>query len=115
MTDYPEGIIGEEVDATGKFVLPCWCDSHTHLVFAGSRESEFVDRINGLTYQEIANKIEEPLSNVKIKILRAKKLLAEIIQKNNFLGLSILAEIIKKIPSWDCQTIYKQRTTIYVS
>jgi imidazolonepropionase len=42
------------IDATGKFVFPSWCDSHTHLVFAGSREGEFVDRINGLTYEEIA-------------------------------------------------------------
>ena len=37
-------------------VLPCWCDSHTHLVFAGSRENEFVDRIKGLSYAEIAAK-----------------------------------------------------------
>lgn len=37
-------------------VLPCWCDSHTHLVFAGSRESEFVDKIKGLSYAEIAAK-----------------------------------------------------------
>jgi imidazolonepropionase len=45
-----------EIDATGKFVFPSWCDSHTHLVFAGSREKEFVDRINGLTYEEIAKR-----------------------------------------------------------
>src|ERR1700741_1986108 len=37
-------------DASGKFVLPCWCDSHTPLVFAGSREGEFVDKIEGLSY-----------------------------------------------------------------
>ncbi|MDQ2718631.1 MAG: imidazolonepropionase [Bacteroidota bacterium] len=37
-------------------VLPCWCDSHTHLVFAGSREEEFIDKINGLSYAEIAAK-----------------------------------------------------------
>jgi len=42
------------VDATGRLVLPAWCDSHTHLVFAGSRESEFVDKIKGLSYAEIA-------------------------------------------------------------
>ena len=42
------------IDASGKFVLPAWCDSHTHLVFAGTREGEFVDRIHGLTYEEIA-------------------------------------------------------------
>lgn len=49
-----EGI--EIIDCTGKMVLPTWCDSHTHLVYAGNRETEFVDRINGLSYQEIANK-----------------------------------------------------------
>ena len=41
-------------DATGQYVLPAWCDSHTHLVFAGSRENEFVDKIKGLSYVEIA-------------------------------------------------------------
>lgn len=44
------------IDATGKVVLPAWCDSHTHIVYAGNRELEFVDRINGLTYEEIANR-----------------------------------------------------------
>ncbi len=46
----------ETIDATGKMVFPCWCDSHTHLVFAATREGEFVDRIKGLTYQEIARR-----------------------------------------------------------
>ncbi len=50
----PSGI--EITDATGKLVLPTWCDSHTHLVYAGNRESEFVDRINGLSYAEIAER-----------------------------------------------------------
>ncbi len=44
------------IDANEAFVLPAWCDSHTHLVFAGSRETEFVDKINGLSYAEIAAK-----------------------------------------------------------
>ena len=44
----------EHYDATGRVVMPAWCDSHTHLVFAGSRENEFVDKIKGLSYQEIA-------------------------------------------------------------
>jgi len=44
------------VNANGKYVLPAWCDSHTHLVYAGSREQEFVDRIRGLSYEEIANR-----------------------------------------------------------
>jgi len=46
----------KEIDATGKMVFPSWCDSHTHLVFAGSREQEFKDRIAGLAYEEIAKR-----------------------------------------------------------
>ena len=46
----------QHIDATGRMLLPCWCDSHTHLVFAASREAEFVDRIRGLSYQEIARR-----------------------------------------------------------
>ncbi len=41
------------IDASGCLVLPAWCDSHTHLVFAGSRESEFVDKLKGLSYADI--------------------------------------------------------------
>jgi imidazolonepropionase len=48
--------VDTEIDATGKIVLPAWCDSHTHLVFAGDRSQEFVDRINGLSYEEIAKR-----------------------------------------------------------
>jgi imidazolonepropionase len=44
------------IDAAGKTVLPAWCDSHTHIVYAGNREQEFVDRIHGLSYEEIANR-----------------------------------------------------------
>ncbi len=44
------------INATGKVVLPAWCDSHTHIVYAGNRVLEFVDRINGLSYEEIANR-----------------------------------------------------------
>lgn len=44
------------IDASGKFVLPCWCDSHSHIVYAGARDREFVDRINGLTYEQIAQR-----------------------------------------------------------
>jgi imidazolonepropionase len=44
------------LDASGKLVFPCWCDSHTHLVYPASREAEFVDRIRGLSYEEIARR-----------------------------------------------------------
>ncbi|HEX7584823.1 MAG TPA: imidazolonepropionase [Prolixibacteraceae bacterium] len=43
-----------EIDCSGKMVFPSYCDSHTHLVFAATRENEFVDRIKGLTYEEMA-------------------------------------------------------------
>lgn len=46
----------QEMDATGRFVFPSWVDSHTHLVFAASREGEWVDRIRGLSYEEISNR-----------------------------------------------------------
>lgn len=46
----------KEIDASGKMILPTWVDPHTHLVYAGNREQEFIDRINGLSYEEIANR-----------------------------------------------------------
>ncbi len=53
------------IDASGKLVLPSFCDSHTHLVYATSREGEFVDRINGLTYQQVAERGGGILNSVK--------------------------------------------------
>lgn len=54
MNEIPQVNADHTVDARGKMVLPAWCDSHTHLVYAGNRETEFVDRIRGLSYEEIA-------------------------------------------------------------
>ena len=54
------------IDAKGKIVLPTWCDSHTHIVYAGNREQEFVDRINGLSYEEIANRGGGILNSAKM-------------------------------------------------
>lgn len=56
MDDLPEILFDTKIDCTNQIVLPTWCDSHTHIVFAENREKEFVDRINGLTYEEIANR-----------------------------------------------------------
>ena len=56
MEDIPTIDTDEVIDCDGRVVLPSWCDSHTHLVYADSREQEFVDRINGLSYEEIANR-----------------------------------------------------------
>jgi len=49
-------IADERIDAQGGMVFPAWCDSHTHIVYDGSRESEFVDKIHGLSYEEIARR-----------------------------------------------------------
>lgn len=56
MENIPAMQADQEIDASGKILMPSWVDSHTHLVYAGNREQEFVDRINGLTYEEIANR-----------------------------------------------------------
>ncbi|HUR66513.1 MAG TPA: imidazolonepropionase [Chitinophagaceae bacterium] len=50
------GSFENSIDARGQMVLPCWCDSHTHLVFAATREEEFIDKIKGLSYADIAAK-----------------------------------------------------------
>ena len=67
MEDLPEDINPEKcIDVDGKIVLPSWCDSHTHIVYVGNREREFVDRINGLSYEEIANRGGGILNSAKI-------------------------------------------------
>lgn len=56
LSDYESDDLVMEIDCSGKMVFPSYCDSHTHLVFAATREGEFVDRIKGLTYEEIAER-----------------------------------------------------------
>lgn len=57
MNDLPRGLTADAViDAAGRFVLPTYCDSHTHIVYAGSREMEYMDKIRGLSYEEIAKR-----------------------------------------------------------
>jgi imidazolonepropionase len=56
MENLPQIKADKIIDARGRVVLPSWCDSHTHIVYAGNREQEFVDRINGFSYQEIAKR-----------------------------------------------------------
>ena len=51
-----DNVVDEVIDASGKMILPAWCDSHTHIVYAGNREGEFIDRINGMSYEEIAQR-----------------------------------------------------------
>ncbi len=57
---------GTVVDATGRYIMPAFCDSHTHLVYAGSREQEFTDKIKGLSYQEIARRGGGILNSAKL-------------------------------------------------
>lgn len=56
MAELKEQRFDKEVDATGRMVLPSFCDSHTHLVYAGSREVEYIDKIRGLSYEQIAER-----------------------------------------------------------
>lgn len=65
MENCPKTNADKMIDASGKMILPSWCDSHTHIVYVGNREQEFVDRINGLTYEEIANRGGGILNSVK--------------------------------------------------
>ena len=56
MENLPQLLVDKKINCEGRTVLPAWCDSHTHIVYAGSRVQEFVDRIHGLSYEEIANR-----------------------------------------------------------
>lgn len=98
----------EIIDAEGKYVLPAFCDAHTHLVFAKSREEEFVDRINGLSYEEIALKgggilnsarrlaemsEDELFQHAKIRLERVKSYGTGAIEIKSGYGLSVEAEL----------------------
>lgn len=108
MSEYTEYHAEEVIDAKGKMVLPAWCDSHTHIVYAGDRSQEFVDRINGLSYEEIAARgggilnsaevlqetTEEELYEQSLKRLNAMMLLGTgAIEIKSGYGLTIEAEL----------------------
>ena len=79
MENCPKINADKTIDATGKMILPSWCDSHTHIVYVGNREQEFVDRINGLTYEEIAAAVGVSAATVHRDIRLARAwLLSEI-------------------------------------
>lgn len=72
------------IDATDKLVLPCYCDSHTHIVYAGSREGEFVDRINGLSYEQIFERGGGILNSAqKLKNASEDELIASALKRLN--------------------------------
>ncbi len=66
MPEIPSVTNAETIDATGRMVLPAWCDSHTHLVFPNSREIEYTDKIKGLSYEEIAKRGGGILNSAKM-------------------------------------------------
>jgi imidazolonepropionase len=78
MKDMPEiqGLY-KTLDASGKFVFPSFCDSHTHLVYAGSREIEYIDKIKGVSYEEIAKKGGGILNSSKLLNKTSEDLLYE--------------------------------------
>jgi imidazolonepropionase len=95
-------------DVSGQMVMPTWCDSHTHIVFAGSRENEFVDKINGLTYAKIAAKgggilnsakklnetsEDELYENALVRLNELAKLGTGAIEIKSGYGLSVEGEI----------------------
>ena len=72
MADFSEKILSgikekiETIDATGRMVYPSFCDSHTHIVYAGRREIEYIDKIKGLSYEEIAKRGGGILNSAKL-------------------------------------------------
>lgn len=108
MADLGDLVADETIDASGKIVLPTWCDSHSHIVYAGNREQEFVDRINGLSYEEIAqrgggilnsaeklnNTSEDNLYNQSIdRVKKIMKLGTGAIEIKSGYGLSVDSEL----------------------
>jgi imidazolonepropionase len=108
MENCPKITADTTIDAAGKMVLPTWCDSHTHIVYAGNREQEFVDRINGLSYEEIANRgggilnsakklnetSEEELYNQsKVRLEEVMKLGTGAVEIKSGYGLSVEGEL----------------------
>ena len=63
----------EFIDAKGGFVMPCFCDSHTHIVYAGCRDGEFRDKIAGLSYEEIAAIVGISAKNVSVRLVRIRE------------------------------------------
>ena len=108
MDDFEELDAEETIDASGKIVMPAWCDSHTHLVYAGDRTQEFVDRINGLSYEEIAQRgggilnsaetlrktsIEELYQQSAQRLTKIIKLGTGAVEIKSGYGLSVEAEL----------------------
>ena len=81
MKNLKEQTFDREVDVTGRMVFPSFCDSHTHIVYANSREHEFVDKIRGLSYEEIAKRGGGILNSAKATAAASEEELYDMAQR----------------------------------
>ena len=98
MSVLPQNLMnGEVIDASGKLVFPSFCDSHTHLVYAGSREIEYMDKIRGLSYEEIAKRGGGILNSAKLLHNTSENSLFEqaLVRINEIIGMGTGAVEIK--------------------
>ena len=98
MSGLPQKLMnGEVIDASGKLVFPSFCDSHTHLVYAGSREIEYMEKIRGLSYEEIAKRGGGILNSAKLLHNTSENLLFEqaLVRINEIIGMGTGAVEIK--------------------
>ena len=98
MSGLPQKLMnGEVIDASGKLVFPSFCDSHTHLVYAGSREIEYMDKIRGLSYEEIAKRGGGILNSAKLLHNTSENSLFEqaLVRINEIIGMGTGAVEIK--------------------
>lgn len=98
MSDLPQNMMnGEVINASGKLVFPSFCDSHTHLVYAGSREIEYMDKIRGLSYEEIAKRGGGILNSAKLLHKTSEDSLFEqaLVRINEIIGMGTGAVEIK--------------------
>jgi len=98
MSGLPQKLMnGEVIDASGKLVFPSFCDSHTHLVYAGSREIEYMDKIRGLSYEEIAKRGGGILNSAKLLHNTSEDSLFEqaLVRINEIIGMGTGAVEIK--------------------
>ena len=81
MEDFKVGMLGDNtveiVDVSGRMIFPAFCDSHSHIVYAGSREIEYIDKIKGLSYEEIAQKTGLSPLNIRVQVSLARKKLKQ--------------------------------------
>ena len=81
MNDFKYKAYENCIDLAERIVLPSWCDSHTHIVFAENRSLEFRDKIKGKSYEQIAEITKTPIGTVRSRIFRSRELILNFINK----------------------------------